>query len=158
MIVLFVFLFYWQARLERSGYFGEIYQEAIANIEINRHNTEIDANWDRGKYFEELLFTNITRAQEWQKNNKKPSAGDHNLWTEAAELDEEADSPRFTDDVREIERSTDPRLTRWGTPPPGLGNLGSSWGMNRRPSSWPPTAKEPAKQADFAAKFKTFEA
>jgi hypothetical protein len=30
--------------------------------------------------------------------------------------------------------------------------------MNRRPSSWPPTAKEPAKQADFAAKFKTFEA
>lgn len=56
MVILFICLFVWNNKLEQSNYLGRIYKDSIENIEFNRNVATINADWDRGRYREELLF------------------------------------------------------------------------------------------------------
>lgn len=153
MAFLFWFLFYWNNRIEQSGYFGRIYTESIANAEINRLVVKVQTDWYNGMYIEELLISNTDRAKAWRSNHTKPEASDSkfSLWQLAMELDQEAEYPRYEDEVRDAERvmNIDLELVRegGGTNPFNFsrtGGLGRSGGINVRPRGNLPPGSGPS--------------
>jgi hypothetical protein len=78
---LFAALFVWQKKVEKLGYFANIYREAIVDIENDRHAVRINEKWQRGGYAEELLYGASDRAFKWQNKNPMPKRDDHQLGT-----------------------------------------------------------------------------
>ena len=170
MAGLFSFLFFWQNRIEQSGYFAKIYRQAVENIEISRNIVPLRRDWLSGRYVDELLQISTDRAKEWQKKEgDRPSA--EKALTLAGELDAGFNDMVFKRRVHDIQFSVERSLyqlmavgnagspdaidfttggsstgnlsfsgTGIGTPPPGMSYY--------RASSYVPPAGPPGHEAD----------
>jgi len=126
MAFLFLILFWWQKKIEQAGYFANIYQDTIADIETNRLSQPYKRKWDQHAYWDEIAVRPSKRGQKWidqdPKNNKKPEP-DEKLARLAENLGREY---LLFDATRVLDEPT------YVTPLPGYS------GENRRPGSWPP--------------------
>jgi hypothetical protein len=75
MGALFVILFWWQKHIEQAGYFANIFQDTIANIETNRLSQPYHRNWSQHVYWDEIAVWPSPRGQKWldqETKNKRP--------------------------------------------------------------------------------------
>jgi hypothetical protein len=143
MACLFGVLFWWQNNIAQSGYFANIYGEAVENIEISRHALPIKTRWLHGEYVDELLRGGSDRSTKWrgESEHRMPTAG-HKLWSLASELDTLLGDSRYYSKVRNVEAAIEQSLYRMtqqegiGVNPfdvSSIGNLrpgASSWGTS----------------------------
>jgi hypothetical protein len=118
MAFLFQRLFGWQKRVENAGYFASIYQDTISKIELRRLGEEVEQNWARGEYLNEIYLGRSPRGRTWVSDDPKPEPG--------APLIELA---------RQLEREWELHFVRQRLNAP---QFGDTVGLNRRPGGAPP--------------------
>lgn len=116
MAGLFVVLFWWQKNIEQSGYFANIYQTTVENIETARLSSPLDEKWAQGAYLNEIYLQHTQRGKEWAEKNKKPQPKT-DLLDLAASLD-------YQSEIRDVQRYV---LNR---PPPAGAVVADGHGIN----------------------------
>jgi hypothetical protein len=126
---LFVVLFWWQKKIEQSGYFANIYRTTVENIETARLSHPLDEKWAQGAYLSEIYLQYTTRGKEWAEKNKRPEP--------TRDLLELASTLGYESEIRAIEWSlhTPPRV---GAPLTEGRGVNPFSGGNRFPGTAPP--------------------
>jgi hypothetical protein len=160
---LFAALFLWQKNVEKSGYFANIYREAIVDIENDRHAVRINERWQRGGYADELLYGATHRAAAWRDKNPMPTRDDQNLRALLEALDDN-DKQTWEWELSKLEESMRESLlpsfrealisapSYGSTRPPGLG---TSWN-ERSAKPHEAISKEDDKLKSFKVAFNVF--
>jgi hypothetical protein len=113
MAGLFSFLFFWQNRIEQSGYFAKLYRETVKSFEVSRNISPLRTAWLNGRYVEELLQCTSKRAKQWREDdsaNTMPSG--HDALTAAAELEKSVSFFRGRYRVHDAEMAMERTLYR----------------------------------------------
>lgn len=124
MAFLFAILFWWQKKIEQAGYFGRIYLETMKNIEATRLSAPVHADWQQGKYLNEIFLELSPRGRDWVEAHHRPEP--------ASELVMLAGELRLEYEVRNVLQSM--QRERSGTGVSETGGILSSGGMTKRSS------------------------
>lgn len=72
MAFLFWFLFLWWQKVERSSYFGILFEDTIKFNETSRLRAPIDTKWERGTYLSEIFLGETLRGEQWVTAHPRP--------------------------------------------------------------------------------------
>jgi len=72
LLWLFILLFNWEHRRERSSYFGVMFRGMLEQIEFARLVAPLEERWNQGAYAAEIWRGTSPRAREWHDSNAPP--------------------------------------------------------------------------------------